>query len=262
MDLLTYFFIFFLGSVVGSFLGVIVDRLPRGESFFKGRSHCDNCKKKLGALDLIPVFSFMFLRGKCKYCHKKLTYFYPTIELLTGFLFILVALQTGILYQVFSILYTIEFLYYLFIVSLLVALFFIDLKYGILPFSIVFPAIFITFLYQILNTKYEILGNLFAAIGAFAFFLTLFLITRGRGMGFGDVVYVFFMGLILGFPKIVLGLYIAFIGGAIISLILIAAKKKKLKGGAIAFGPFLIAGTFISLFWGDSLISLTMNLLR
>jgi len=261
MDLLNYLLIFFFGSCIGSFLGVVVDRLPKNESVLKGRSHCDYCKKSLGPLDLVPVFSFLFLGGKCRYCHRSLSIFYPVIELLTGVLFILVALQTGILYHVFSISYAAEFLFYLFIVSSLISLFFIDLKYGILPFSIIFPATFVTLVYQILNTKYIILSNLVAAISAFAFFLFLFLITRGRGMGFGDVVYAFFMGLLLGFPKIILGLYIAFISGALVSLILIIAKKKKLKGSTIAFGPFLVFGTLIAIFWGNEILSLTFNFL-
>jgi prepilin signal peptidase PulO-like enzyme (type II secretory pathway) len=261
MDLLNYFFFFLFGSAIGSFLGVVVERLPRGKDFFRGRSHCDNCKKSLGVLDLVPVFSFIFLKGRCRYCHKRLSYFYPIIEFVTGILFVLVSLHTGILYHVFSILYVLEIIYYLFIVSTLVVLFFIDLKYGILPFSIIFPAVLISFIYKILNTKHLIQNDLLSAVGAFAFFLFLFGITRGRGMGFGDVVYVFFMGLLLGFPKIILGLYIAFISGAVISIILIGVKKKKLKGSTVPFGPFLVAGTLIAMFWGDKLIGLIFNFL-
>lgn len=261
MELLNYFFIFLFGSAVGSFLGVVVDRLPNGQSFFKGRSHCDNCKKTLGPLDLIPVFSFIFLNGKCRYCKKKLSIFYPSIEVITGLLFVLTFIYISSMYHVVSIKYVLDLIFYLFIISSLISLFFIDLKYGLLPFSIVLPSTLITLLYIILNTRYLILGSLLAALGAFLFFFSLFLVTRGKGMGFGDVVYVFFMGLILGFPKIVLGLYIAFVFGAIIALILILIKKKKLKGGTLPFGPFLIVGTIISMFWGNELINLTISFL-
>lgn len=254
MDLFFYFFIFILGTFIGSFLGVIITRLPKGESIIRGRSHCDHCKKTLTILDLVPLFSFLFLQGKCRHCKARLSWFYPLIEVLTGALFVLISLHVGSTYQVVSIKYEIELFYYLFIVSALIVLFFIDLKYGILPFSIIFPTIVVTFLYIILNTQYLLLNNLFAALGAFLFFLTLFLGTRGRGMGFGDVVYVILMGLLLGFPKIVLGLYIAFVSGAFISLILVWLQKKKLHGGIIPFGPFLVVGTLISLFWGQYLI--------
>ncbi|HEX8932138.1 MAG TPA: prepilin peptidase, partial [Patescibacteria group bacterium] len=84
--------LFILGICIGSFLGVIVDRLPRGESIIKGRSYCEFCKKKLTFLDLFPVFSFIFLGGRCRYCHKKLSWYYPLIELLTGLSFVGVAL--------------------------------------------------------------------------------------------------------------------------------------------------------------------------
>ena len=255
MEVFYLFFIFFLGTFIGSFLGVVVDRLPIGESILKGRSHCDHCRKTLGVLDLVPVFSFLVLRGKCRYCHKRLSYFYPIIEVVSGVLFVVVLMNSGISNYI-------EIFYLLFIISELIALFFIDLKYGILPFPIIASATIITFLYQILNTEYFILNNILSATCAFLFFLALFLGTRGRGMGFGDAVYAFFMGLLLGFPKIVLGLYIAFVGGALVALFLILLKRKKLKGSTIPFGPFLVAGTIISLFWGDNLISLTFNLLQ
>jgi prepilin signal peptidase PulO-like enzyme (type II secretory pathway) len=92
----------------------------------------------------------------------------------------------------------------------------------------------------------------------FLFFLLLFILTKGRGLGFGDVVYVFLMGLLLGFPKIILGLYIAFLSGAVISLILVIQRRKNLKGGTITFGPFLVGGTIISMLWGNTIIDKVM----
>lgn len=258
MDLLFYFIIFIFGTFIGSFLGVVIDRLPKGESIVKGRSHCDHCRKTLTVLDLVPVFSFLFLQGRCRYCKVKLSWFYPLIEVITGVLFVLVALHVTILYQVFSIWYAVEVLYYLFLVSVLVVIFFIDLKYGIIPFSIIFPAMIVSFLYLFFTSNHLLLNNLLAGVGAFVFFLLLFLMTRGRGMGFGDVVYVFFMGLVLGFPLIVAGLYIAFVSGAVISLILVWLKRKKIKGGIIPFGPFLVFGTIVVLFWGQPIIDWIM----
>jgi leader peptidase (prepilin peptidase)/N-methyltransferase len=85
---LFYLFIFILGSTVGSFLGVIVDRLSSKESIWKGRSHCDHCRHILGVLDLFPIFSFLLLGGKCRYCHKKLSWFYPSIEICTAVVYV------------------------------------------------------------------------------------------------------------------------------------------------------------------------------
>ena len=112
-------FLFFLGTIIGSFLNVLIDRLPREESIM-GRSHCDHCKKTLSPIDLIPVLSFLFLKGKCRYCGKKLSLQYPGIEILTGVLFVLI--------------YNFKFLISNYaIVSCLIVIFFIDLKKQIIP---------------------------------------------------------------------------------------------------------------------------------
>lgn len=242
------FIIFFIGLCVGSFLNVLIDRLPREESIIKKRSYCESCKHKLAWYDLIPLLSFVMLSGKCRYCGFPISFYYPTVELITGVLFVLT----------FFFLPGESILYYLFIVSSLITIFFIDLKYGIIPDKIVYPSIFLTFVFIALNTQYLILNTLLSAFGSFLFFLFLWAITRGRGMGFGDVKYTFLMGLILGFPNIVVGLYVAFLTGAIVSLILVLWGKKKLKGSTIPFGPFLVFGTIVALFWGDILMRMVL----
>jgi leader peptidase (prepilin peptidase) / N-methyltransferase len=258
MDILFYFLVFIFGTFIGSFLGVVIDRLPRGESIVKGRSHCDHCKKSLATFDLIPVFSFLFLRGRCRYCKTKLSSFYPLIEIVTGALFVLTALQLSNMYEVLGMEYMIAALYYLFIISVLIVIFFIDLKHGIIPFPVIVPAIIVSFFYLLFFENSLFVNHLLAGVGACLFFLAVFLATRGRGMGFGDVIYAFFMGLVLGFPHIVVGLYIAFVSGALISLVLLGLKLKKLKGGIIPFGPFLVLGTLIALFWGQIFIDYIM----
>lgn len=251
------FFLFLLGLAVGSFLLVVVDRLPRGESFFKGRSHCDHCKHTLSWKDLVPFFSFVFLNGRCRYCHKSLSIYYPLVELLTGILFVITYIaisHQSTYYLLHTTYYIATLLYFLFITCVLIVIFFTDLKSGIIPFPIVFPAIALVLLYILLTTDYMLPNHIFSALSAFLFFLILFLITRGRGMGFGDVVLAFFMGLLLGFPSIIVAFYIAFLTGTFISLILIIGKKKRFFGSTIPFGPFLIFGTYIAMFWGDKLI--------
>lgn len=252
---MTLFFIFVLGLFVGSFLNVLIDRFPKGESVIKGRSHCEKCKKTLRWYDLIPVLSFIFLKGKCRYCGTSLSLYYPMTELTTGVLFAGVFLFVG--GQNINFISIIIVIYYLFITSSLIVIFFADLKYGIIPDKIIFPAIFVSLVYLILNTYYLI--PILSALGASLFFLLLFLVTRGRGMGFGDVKFAFLMGLILGFPNIVVALYTAFLTGAAVGIILILWRRKRIRGATIPFGPFLVLGTLMSILFGDQL---SQNFLR
>lgn len=251
-------FVFILGLFIGSFLGVLADRLPREESVVAGRSHCEKCKKNLKWIDLIPLFSFLLLKGKCRYCHTRLSPFYPMVELTTGIIFALTVLfvlnNSQFLISNFQFLINFQLLinliYYLFIASCLIVVFFADLKYGIIPDKIVFPSIVISFLYLFIIHNSLFIIHFWSAFGACLFFLALFLGTKGKGMGFGDVKFAFLMGLILGFPNIIVSLYIAFLTGAIVGIILVIWKKKKSLKAAIPFGPFLALGTFLALFWG------------
>ncbi len=255
MEDLFLFFLFLLGLCVGSFLNVVIQRLPRGSSIIKKRSHCFSCKKNLKWYDMIPLLSFVNLAGKCRFCHSPISLQYPVVELVTGLLFIWVIGGIGGIRDVWVI------GYYLFIISSFIVIFFIDLKHGIIPDKIVYPAILIASLFAIFSPRFGEAGNfqlstlnyVLSAIGAFLFFLLIFLATRGRGMGFGDVKLSFLMGLVLGFPGVVIALYSAFLTGAIASIILVVSGKKKIPGGTIPFGPFLVLGMFIALFLGDSI---------
>ena len=143
----------------------------------------------------------------------------------------------------------------------MIVIFFADLKYGIIPDKIVFPAILVSAFY-LLTMNYQLLAiNFLSTLGAGLFFLLLFLITRGRGMGFGDVKFSFLMGLILGFPNIIVALYLAFLTGAIVGCILIIWRKKKVFGTAIPFGPFLVLGNFIAIFFGEVLTQIFLRLM-
>lgn len=253
------FIIFFiLGLFIASFLNVLVDRLPREESVIRGRSHCEKCKKELVWYDLIPLLSFIFLKGKCRYCKAKLSFYYPIIELTTGIMFALVFYSFGIMNHELKIM---DLGYYLFLICSLIVIFFADLKYGIIPDKIVFPTIVVSFIYLFLIHNSLFLIHFLSAIGASLFFLFLFLITKGRGMGFGDVKFAFLMGLILGFPNIVVSLYIAFLTGAIVGVILIIWRKKRMFGASIPFGPFLAIGTFSAIFWGGIIFQKVISML-
>src|SRR3989344_4779021 len=269
------FFLFILGLAVGSFLNVLIDRIPNDESPFAGRSYCDKCKKTLKWYDMVPVLSFLILKGKCRYCRAHISFYYPLVELITGIMFVLMyqftihnSQFTSSTIEQFSNL-TINYLYYLFILSSFIVIFFTDLKYGIIPDKIVYPTILVSIIYHlsfiiyppIVNYQSSIINNIFSGIGAFIFFLILYLITRGKGMGFGDVKLAFLLGIILGFPKIIAAFYLAFLTGAIVGSILIVWRKKKLKS-SIPFGPFLILGSILSIFFGEKILQLVLRLLN
>lgn len=244
------FLVFILGLCFGSFLNVVVDRYPTKKPMLTGRSMCDDCQRVLHWYDLIPLFSFIQIRGKCRYCKAVLSYMYPGIELLTGMAFLFV-------YYFFSPSLTVAslalLLYGFFLVVVLLIVFFSDVKFGIIPDPVVAIAVSVTMVYRIVFSPETVLLALLAAGGAGLFFFLLYFFTRGRGMGFGDVKYAVWMGLLLSFPGIILGLYLAFLTGALFSLILILWRKKRFFGSTIPFGPFLVLGTAISYF-GEAVI--------
>lgn len=285
--MLIYIIVICLGLSVGSFLNVVIDRLPKGQSVIKGRSYCDYCHHKLSWYDLIPLLSFIILKRKCRYCSASISWQYPIVELLTGFLFIFAfylysygAISTfffpilkynplpypfninfshNFLQKISSLYFFKLYLYCQFLVFLccFVIIIFTDLKYRIIPDETLLIILIFDVLFWLLNLFLGIdikiiIVYFISALIIFCFFVFLFLITKGKGMGFGDVKYSFIMGILLGMPRLIIGLYIAFLTGAIVGVILILIRVKGLKS-QIAFGPFLIFGTFIALLWGQKI---------
>ncbi|MEK9176102.1 MAG: prepilin peptidase [Patescibacteria group bacterium] len=264
------FLAFIIGLFFGSFLNVLANRIPRGEKL-TGRSHCEFCHKTLFWKDLVPVFSFVYLWGKCRYCHHPLSYQYLFVELVTGLLFVITyayVISGGIFNFQFLIFneflnlnsLIINLVYYLFMVSSLIVIFFADLKHGIIPDKIVIPAIVVSFAYLLIIHQSSIINHLLSALLSFGFFLIIYILTKGRAMGFGDVKFAFFIGLFLGFPAVLFAFYIAFLTGGIVGIILILWKKKALKS-AIPFGPFLVIGSVLGLFLQSVIIHLISPLL-
>lgn len=251
---MTIVFLFILGTAIGSFLNVLIDRLPRDESVLEGRSYCETCKKELLWNDLIPILSFLMLQGKCRYCKTTLSFYYPLVEFITGFMFVATYVSSGEK----NLLSTI---YYLLLQSGFIAIFFTDLKYGIIPDKIVYSLIFVSLLFLTVQSKAVLLPHLVSAAGALLFFLLLFFVTHGKGMGLGDVKLAFLLGLSLGFPNVVVALYVAFLTGAFISLFLMLFRKYSIKQ-TIPFGPFLVFGTFLSLFYGNKLLAFMLTFLK
>ncbi|MDP1538650.1 MAG: prepilin peptidase [bacterium] len=258
--------IFLFGLIVGSFLNCVIYRLEVGGNFLKGRSFCPLCKHELAWQDLIPVFSFIFLRGKCRYCREKISFQYPLVELATGILFVLIFWIFDFGFHLAFGFWILSFLYYLLISCFLIVIFVYDLKHYIIPDKIIYPALFVSGIWYLVSgiffnfyTRYEMLNTIYSAIGAALFFLIIVLISRGKWMGVGDIKLAFLMGLILGWPNILVALFSAFFIGAIIGVGLVFSGKKTMKS-EVPFGPFLVTGTFIALFWGQEIIDQYLSL--
>ncbi len=243
---------------MGSFLGVLADRIPAGRSVVFGRSSCDSCGKKIAWHDLFPLISFVWLGRKCRSCKKKISYRYVAIELLTGMVFGLVGWWFAQNYaQTFGFSYWISLFYYLFIFSVGIVVCLSDLRYRVISNVVVFPAIFVSFVYILFFSNALLFNHMLSALGAFLFFYTLYFVTKKKGMGFGDVILAFFLGMFLGFPHILLALYVAFVTGSIVALFLMVGRKWKLKD-AVPFGPFLILGFSVAFFLGDYVLRLVL----
>jgi leader peptidase (prepilin peptidase)/N-methyltransferase len=258
------YFLFILGLIIGSFLNCVVFRLSRNEGFLVGSSYCPNCKHSLNFFDLFPLLSFLFLGGKCRYCKKKISWQYPLVELFTGILFFLTYIKFGPLAPIFSYEFF-QLLFYLVVCSLFVVIFIFDFKHYIIPDEINYSAILISFIWLVYNFYLGLIDNnqslyyIFSALGASGFFFLIWLLSKGKGMGFGDVKLAIFLGLLLGWPNILIGLFLGFFFGAIIGIILILTKKKGFKS-EVPFGPFLITGTIIALFWGKEILNWYLSL--
>ena len=255
---LAQYIIFLFGLCIGSFLNVVIYRLEKEQSFVKGRSYCPHCKHQLSWLDLVPVASFLFLKGKCRYCHKRISTQYPIVELATGLIFLFIFWFSGFYWTLgIGVWELVKLCFMLYVASSLIVIFVYDLKYYLIPDSVLFPAILITFTYrffQFLNFSNFIVAALIAS-GCFLF---IFLISKGNWMGFGDVKLAILLGLLLGFPNILVGLFLSFFFGAIIGVALIYLNKKGLKS-EVPFAPFLIAGTFIAIFLGQEIVNWYMH---
>lgn len=263
--------IFILGLAVGSFLNVLISRLPKNEEIVRNRSHCPHCQHPLAWHDLIPLLSFILLKGNCRYCQKKISWQYPLVELSTGIIFALLFYKKFVSLDVldFSLLTShgltelAEAFSLLIISCILITIFAIDLKHLIIPDKLVLIGTIISIINIILN-HYDNLNSVIltfcGAISLSLFFYFLHLITKGRGMGGGDIKLVFLLGLIMGFPQMFVGIFISFLTGAIIGLLLILIGRKKF-GQQIAFGPFLVFNTFVMIFFGNKIMDIIQLIL-
>lgn len=238
MILLFQLFKFTLGLILGSFIAALTYRYPKKISNMHGRSFCDNCKKQIAWYDNIPLLSFFILGGECRNCGKKISWRYPLIELSCAVGFLLINFQV-IPLALFCI---------------LIIIFVIDFENQIIPDLFIFIGLIIV----IFNLKFLIFNNILAGMLCASFLLLIHLFTKGRGMGLGDVKFAVLGGLIVGLPLSPIWLFVAFLTGAVVGIILILGKKAGLKS-KIAFGPFLIVSIPVTLIWGQKIIEIMLS---
>jgi len=236
-----------LGMAVGSFLNVCIDRIPRRQSLVAPPSHCPECDHKLSALDLIPVVSYLWLKGRCRYCRAPIPRRTLWVELATGAAFALLYLYYG-----FSGDLAVTAIYF----SLFLALLVIDLEHHLLPNKLVYPGAALAVVLSIFLSRLEVVPSIASAAAAsgisLGIFLLIALLSRG-GMGWGDVKMAAFLGLVVGFPLIFVAILLAVVAGGLVAWIMILMRKKGRKQG-IPFGPFLALAAMATLLWGQAIL--------
>ena len=260
-------YIFIFGLIIGSFLNALLYRLYENETMM-GRSYCPKCRKQIVWYDNIPVFSFIFLRGKCRHCHKKISWQYPVVELITGILFLL-AFWNIFEFRIsnFDITYFLSTFNFqlltlardLFFISIMIIIFIYDLKWYMILDRVTLPAIAIVFGINLL-LGLSWVNLLIGGLVGGGFFLIQFLISKGKWIGGGDIRLGLLMGIMFSWPMILLAIFLAYIIGSVISIFLVSFGKKK-WGSQVPLGIFLTSASVITLFWGEKILSWYLGLL-
>jgi leader peptidase (prepilin peptidase)/N-methyltransferase len=252
MEAFLIFLFFLLGLEIGSFLNVCIDRLPRGESIVKPPSHCEACGHRLTAKDLIPVFSYLWLRGRCRYCGTSIPGKLFYVELVTGVIYAFLYWKYGLTPELGAM---------IFYAALFTIIFMVDLEKNVILNKVVYPAMAIAVILGVLGIQPELpqwpvegIANVAMGGGVgFLFFFVLAVASRG-GMGWGDVKLAGLIGLATGFPMVLVAIVLGAVLGGIVGVVLMAVKKKGMKS-LIPFGPFLSVATMVTLIWGGDMIN-------
>jgi leader peptidase (prepilin peptidase)/N-methyltransferase len=241
------------GLVVGSFLNVVIYRVPRHESLVRPGSHCPGCGAAIRWYDNIPVLGWCALHGRCRACKERISVRYPLVEAFTGASFGLAAWRYGVSWGL---------LLAWFVVAVLICLALIDLDHMIVPSIISLPAAAVGLGASIAIHPERWWLYLAAAAGAAAFcFLLVVAWPGGAGMGGGDVTMALFVGGVLGFPGVLLGFFLAFLIGFFVGMYVLIVLKRSRKT-QLPFGPFLSIGTYVALFGGEQIIHGYLGLFR
>ena len=254
-----------LGLIIGSFLNVLVYRLRAAEDLFWDRSKCPHCQHLIRWYDNIPVVSFILLRFHCRDCRKKISWQYPLVEILTGVIFALIG------HRFFDAVDSSTWAvagYYLIMSGSLITIAVYDWLYLEIPGEILWPSVAIAIAGSLyfdwsawFNSSLQmniwnsaVYGSVLAALAAFMLFFLLSVGSREKWMGMGDAYLAILLGLIVGWPQILLALFLAFFVGAVWGIILVLAGKKKMKS-QLPFAPFMVLGAFLALFFYAPLVN-------
>ncbi len=247
-----------LGLLVGSFLNVCIDRLPRDRSVVSPPSHCEACGHRLGVRDLLPLVSYIVLRGRCRHCGARVPAKLIWVELATGLIF-------GLLYWHYGLSPELGILG--FYACLFIVVFVIDIEHQLILNKVVYPALIVALLLSLVPqpwlTRWVVATGIANAAMAgaigFAVFFLIAIVSRG-GMGWGDVKLVALIGLATGFPLVLFAIVLAAIIGSVVAVALMIARRRRFRE-ALPFGPFLAVATMITLIWGSDFLSWYIGLM-
>ena len=246
---MTIIFLAILGAAVGSFLNVCIDRLPRRQSMLRPASHCDGCRVSLRWMELLPIISFLVLRGRCRYCQVSIPRRSPIVETIMAAFF-------GLLVYYFSL--GTQSAIFAFYIAIFTLIFFIDLERGIIPNRVIYPAASVAVLLSFFLPEVGLVRALIGGILGFGLLFGIYLAARG-GMGGGDVKLAGLIGLAAGFPAVVPSLLLACLGGGVTASVLLGLRRKR-RRDPVPFGPFLAVGALAGLLWGTQMVEIWMNL--
>lgn len=246
-------FMLIIGLVIGSFLNVCIFRIPREESISFPPSHCMKCGTRIKTYDLFPVISYFILKGKCRKCGDKISIRYPLIELFTGILFLLIYLKFGL---------TLDLIKFTLLSCFLIVIGMIDLDTTDVYLKTTRSGMAIGGVFVIIAffNGNSYLPFIYGGVLGGGVIGLIVLATLGRGMGTGDIEICLLCGLFLGFKPALVMLFFSFVLGGIIGVFLMVAKKKSGKY-AIPFGPFIVMGTFIAMFYGEQIVNWYLSLM-
>jgi leader peptidase (prepilin peptidase)/N-methyltransferase len=245
-----YLIVFIAGLLIGSFLNVLIYRLPRGEQFVKGRSFCPECGQTIKLYHNIPLLSYLFLRGKCAHCRKPISFRYPLVELLNG---------SGYLYFFWKQGWSIDFGIFVFFTSVLIVIFFIDLDNQIIPDAITLPGIVFGLGVSLapggVSPLQSLIGTL---VGGGSLYLVAMLgdwLFKKESMGGGDIKMAAMLGAFLGWQKVLLIFLASAVIGLVVSIVIMLFSAKLRRTRVVPFGPFIALAALVAIVWGDSLIT-------
>ncbi|MBU5268597.1 prepilin peptidase [Clostridium cochlearium] len=238
-------FMFIYGTIIGSFLNVCINRIPKGKSILYPASHCENCKNKIKIKDNIPIVGYIKLGGKCRHCNVKIPIQYLLIEFFTGSMFLLLYFKYELSF---------EFIKYCIFICFLIIVAIIDFKTKYVYFNTILTIIFLRIgLFFMEGDKINFIFYNYFLAGFMPALIICIIILLTNGMGWGDVEVIFISGVFLGLKHCFLLLFLSFFIGAIISIILMITKVKSRKD-AIAFVPYIAISSIICVFYGENII--------